>query len=166
MREDATYDIAVVGGGISGLSAAWLLAGRHRVTLFEADERIGGHSHTVMVGDTPVDTGFIVYNEATYPNLTALFAHLDVPTKHAEMSFAVSLDDGRLEYSGTDLGGLLTLDWRPQRELSLSLQRRRLIAQSTDDHHVAIEAEDLVAIQGGLVLGVLNALAFGRQQLD
>jgi len=106
MREDATYDIAVVGGGISGLSAAWLLAGRHRVTLFEADERIGGHSHTVMVGDTPVDTGFIVYNEATYPNLTALFAHLGVPTKHAEMSFAVSLDDGRLEYSGTDLGGL------------------------------------------------------------
>jgi len=106
MYQDATLDIAVVGGGISGLSAAWLLAKRHRVTLFEADGRIGGHSHTVMVGDTPVDTGFIVYNEATYPNLTALFAYLGVPTKPAEMSFAVSLDDGRLEYAGTDLGGL------------------------------------------------------------
>jgi predicted NAD/FAD-binding protein len=59
-----------------------------------------------MVGETPVDTGFIVYNEETYPNLTALFANLEVPTQSAEMSFAVSLDDGRLEYAGTDLGGL------------------------------------------------------------
>jgi predicted NAD/FAD-binding protein len=106
MRQERTLDIAIVGSGISGLSAAWLLAQRHRVTLFEADERVGGHSHTVMVGETPVDTGFIVYNEETYPNLTALFAHLEVPTRPAEMSFAVSLDDGRLEYAGTDLGGL------------------------------------------------------------
>ncbi len=106
MRQERTLDIAIVGSGISGLSAAWLLAQRHRVTLFEGDGRIGGHSHTVMVGETPVDTGFIVYNEDTYPNLTALFAHLEVPTQPAEMSFAVSLDDGRLEYAGTDLGGL------------------------------------------------------------
>jgi phytoene dehydrogenase-like protein len=106
MRQERTLEIAIVGSGISGLSAAWLLSQRHRVTLFEADGRIGGHSHTVMVGDTPVDTGFIVYNEQTYPNLTALFAHLEVPTQPAEMSFAVSLDDGRLEYAGTDLGGL------------------------------------------------------------
>ena len=106
MLAGKTLDIAVVGGGISGLSAAWLLGGRHRVTLYEGEGRIGGHSHTVMVGETPVDTGFIVYNEPSYPNLTALFAHMDVPTKPAEMSFAVSLDEGRLEYSGTDLGGL------------------------------------------------------------
>lgn len=103
--------IAVVGSGISGLSAAWLLAKRHRVTLFEADQRLGGHSHTVDVptagGNTPVDTGFIVFNQATYPNLTALFRHLGVETSTTAMTFAVSLDGGRLEYSGTDLGGLL-----------------------------------------------------------
>jgi predicted NAD/FAD-binding protein len=104
-------DIAVVGSGIAGLSAAWLLAQRHRVTLYEAGDRLGGHSHTVDValpgaGQVAVDTGFIVYNEAAYPNLSALFAHLGVATQPSEMSFAVSLDDGALEYSGTDLGGV------------------------------------------------------------
>ena len=104
--------IAVVGSGISGLSAAWLLSKSHDVTLFEADARLGGHSRTVDVAmpggrSVPVDTGFIVYNEVTYPNLTRLFAHLDVPTKDSDMSFAVSLDDGSLEYSGgADLKGL------------------------------------------------------------
>ena len=96
----------MIGTGISGMSAAWLLSRRHEITVFEADARIGGHCHTVDAGPVPVDTGFIVYNESTYPNLTALFRHLDVPTKPSEMSFAVSLDDGRLEYAGTDLSGL------------------------------------------------------------
>jgi predicted NAD/FAD-binding protein len=99
-------NIAVIGSGISGLSAAWLLSSHHQVTVFEADNRIGGHSNTVDAGETPVDTGFIVYNEVTYPNLTALFRFLDVPTKPSDMSFAVSLDGGRLEYSGTGLSGL------------------------------------------------------------
>ncbi len=103
-------DIAVIGSGIAGLSAAWLLAQTHRVTLLEADTRLGGHSHTVEVagpgGPVSVDTGFIVYNEAAYPNLTALFAHLGVPTKPSPMSFAVSLDEGALEYAGTDLRSL------------------------------------------------------------
>ncbi len=98
--------IAVIGSGVSGLSAAWLLSQRHSVFVFEADNRIGGHSNTVDAAGIPVDTGFIVYNEVTYPNLTALFRHLGVATKPSEMSFAVSLDDGDLEYCGTDLAGL------------------------------------------------------------
>lgn len=98
--------IAVVGSGIAGLSAAWLLSQGHEVHLFEADTRIGGHSNTLMAAGLPVDTGFIVFNQATYPNLTALFAHLGVATRPTDMGFAVSLDGGRLEYSGSDLGGL------------------------------------------------------------
>ncbi len=103
--------IAVVGSGISGLSAAWLLSQRHDVTLFERDTRLGGHANTVEVTDrggrvVPVDTGFIVFNEATYPNFCALLAHLGVRSNATEMSFAVSLDDGRLEYSGSGLAGL------------------------------------------------------------
>ena len=82
--------IAVVGSGVSGLSASWLLSQRHQVTLYEADDRIGGHSHTVDApsadGPVAVDTGFIVYNEVNYPNLTALFAHLGVPTQPTKMS--------------------------------------------------------------------------------
>ena len=118
--------IAVIGSGISGLSAAWLLSKKHRVTLFEAEERLGGHSHTVDAAGTPVDTGFIVYNEVTYPNLTALFGHLGVLTRASNMSFAVSLDDGRLEYGGTDWASLLAQKtnvlrprfWRMLRDLT------------------------------------------------
>jgi predicted NAD/FAD-binding protein len=102
--------IAIVGSGISGLSAAWLLAPHHQVTVFERADRLGGHSNTVLAetpdGPIPVDTGFIVYNEVNYPNLTALFAHLKVPTQASEMSFAVSFDNGAFEYSGNGLSGL------------------------------------------------------------
>ena len=107
----APLRIAVIGSGISGLSAAWLLSKAHEVTLYEADNRLGGHAHTVDApttkGSTPVDTGFIVYNEPNYPNLTALFAHLGVETVASDMSFGVSLDDGGFEYASTSLGGLL-----------------------------------------------------------
>ena len=76
--------IAVVGAGISGLSAAWLLGQRHDVVLYEAEGRLGGHSNTVDVetpeGKCPIDTGFIVYNLAAYPNLIAFFETLDVET--------------------------------------------------------------------------------------
>lgn len=108
----ARRKVAVIGSGISGLSAAWLLDKSADVTLFEADSRLGGHANTVTVerpGKKPiaVDTGFIVYNEKNYPNLVALFAHLGVPTLETEMSFAASLHGGKLEYSGSGLGGLL-----------------------------------------------------------
>ena len=100
-------DIAVIGAGISGLSAAWLLSQSHRVTLYEEENRPGGHAHTVDAGGAgPVDTGFIVYNEPNYPNLTALFDHLGVATSAAEMSFSASLNGGRVEYAGNTLGTL------------------------------------------------------------
>ena len=103
--------VAIIGSGISGLSAAWLLSQRHDVTVFEASNRIGGHSNTVEFesshGPVAVDTGFIVYNEVTYPNLTALFRTLEVPTVASNMSFAVSVGSGAYEYSGGTGLGLL-----------------------------------------------------------
>ncbi|MFO1122329.1 MAG: FAD-dependent oxidoreductase [Hyphomicrobiales bacterium] len=101
----SNQNIAVVGSGISGLAAAWLLSQRHRVTLIERGSRLGGHSNTLTCampdGEIAVDTGFIVYNEPCYPNLTALFAHLKVPTAPSAMSFSVSMGEGAYEYAGS-----------------------------------------------------------------
>ncbi|MDM9622181.1 FAD-dependent oxidoreductase [Rhizobium sp. S96] len=102
--------IAVIGSGISGASAAWALNPLHEVTLYEKSPRAGGHTATVDVDydgvRIPVDTGFIVYNEPNYPNLTALFAWLGVHTHASDMSFSLSLDHGKLEWSG---GGLSSI---------------------------------------------------------
>lgn len=102
--------LAIVGTGISGLSAAWLLNGKHDVRVFEREGRPGGHSHTVGVDDggreVPVDTGFLVYNEVTYPNLVKLFARLGVPTKASDMSFSVRCERCDLEWCGTGLRGV------------------------------------------------------------
>ena len=102
--------LAVVGSGIAGLSSAWLLGRAHEVTLYEAAGRLGGHTNTVDVtldGVThPVDTGFLVFNRRTYPNLVALFRLLGVQSVASEMSFAVSLDEGRVEWAGSSLATL------------------------------------------------------------
>lgn len=104
--------IAIIGSGISGLGCAHALRREARITLYEAEPRLGGHTNTVDVsldGTThPVDTGFLVFNERTYPNLIRLFTELDVPTTKSDMSFAVSVARGRrrLEWSGTDLDGV------------------------------------------------------------
>ncbi|TVO63256.1 NAD(P)/FAD-dependent oxidoreductase [Denitromonas ohlonensis] len=102
--------IAVIGGGISGLATAWLLRKTHQVTLFEAADYMGGHTNTVDVeldGQVAaVDTGFLVFNQRTYPNLCALFAQLGVESVASEMSFSVSLSDPDMEWSGTSLATL------------------------------------------------------------
>ncbi|MGR3762166.1 NAD(P)/FAD-dependent oxidoreductase [Roseobacteraceae bacterium NS-SX3] len=101
--------IAIVGGGISGLAAAWLLSPRHQVTLFEAAPRLGGHARTVMAGrrgDQPVDTGFIVFNHVTYPHLTAMFRELGVPVEKSQMTFGATIGDGQIEYALHSLPGL------------------------------------------------------------
>lgn len=103
-------NIAIIGSGISGLSAAWLLNKQHRVTLFEKDDRLGGHANTVDVTTSDsalaVDTGFIVYNPVNYPNLVRFFEELGVATTETDMSFGVSINRGELEYSGCGLKGL------------------------------------------------------------
>lgn len=99
--------IAVIGSGISGLIAAYLLSRRHEVSVFEQDRRVGGHTNTIEVplpggGVQPVDTGWIVYNGVNYPNLTAMFRELGVKTRPTSMSFGVSLGNGAYEYMGSD----------------------------------------------------------------
>lgn len=100
--------IAVIGGGISGMGAAHALSKSHRVTLIEAEPRLGGHARTALAGkrgDQPVDTGFIVFNRVNYPNMVKLFEELDAPVAQSEMSFGASIDGGRIEY-GLSLVGL------------------------------------------------------------
>ncbi|HVE26126.1 MAG TPA: FAD-dependent oxidoreductase [Sporichthya sp.] len=97
--------IAVVGGGVSGLTAAWVLQRSADVTLYEADERLGGHAHTHDVprssgGTVAIDTGFIVHNEKTYPTLLRLFATLGVATQASDMSMSVRCEGCGLEYAG------------------------------------------------------------------
>ncbi|MBL4869879.1 MAG: FAD-dependent oxidoreductase [Robiginitomaculum sp.] len=93
--------IAIIGAGISGLGCAYALAPHYDVTLYEARSRLGGHSRTLMAGRNeqyPVDTGFMVFNDRNYPNLNALFDELDIPSVASNMSFGVSIDDGKFEY--------------------------------------------------------------------
>lgn len=102
--------VAIIGGGISGLAAAYLLSPHHAVTLYEAAPRLGGHARTVMAGrngDQPVDTGFIVFNYANYPHLTRMFQDLDVPVAKSDMSFGASINDGQIEYGLNNLSALL-----------------------------------------------------------
>lgn len=102
--------IAIVGSGIAGLTCAYLLARRHEITVFEADARIGGHTHTVPVTvdgrEYAVDTGFIVFNDWTYPNFIRLLGKLGVTFKPTEMSFSVNDPDTGLEYNGNNLNSL------------------------------------------------------------
>ena len=114
-KANPSQNIAIVGSGIAGLSAAWLLSKKHQVTIYEKAERLGGHSNTLNINydrnkfeEVPisVDTGFIVYNNKNYPNLTKFFDALDVDSIDSDMSLSISLNNGLYEYSGSGLGGI------------------------------------------------------------
>ncbi len=120
-------NIAIIGSGIAGLSAAHLLQDKHSVTLYEKEPRLGGHSRTITVkhGDQiiPVDTGFIVFNERNYPNLTALFARLGVKVKNSDMTYAFTMRDGWFEWGAKDLNTIFGQRRNVLRPWYLSLLR-------------------------------------------
>lgn len=139
-------EIAVIGSGISGLAAAYYLSRRHRVTLFEREERLGGHTHTVSVptpaGPVPIDTGFIVHNTRNYPNLVKLFRELDVPTMESDMSFSVREEHSGFEYSSRGLRGFFAQRGNLLRPHQYALLKevhrfnraaRRLIAKGSEE---------------------------------
>jgi predicted NAD/FAD-binding protein len=133
--------IAIIGTGIAGMGCAHLLNPHHDLTMFEQDDHVGGHTNTVTVDEhgrqIPIDTGFIVYNEITYPNLTRLFAELAVPTEPTFMSFSVQHRPTGLEYSGSGLAGLFG-----QRRNILRPSFYRLLAQINRFNTVAPSALD------------------------
>ena len=106
--------IAVIGSGISGLSAAHFLSKKHRVDVFEKENHFGGHSYTVEIPINnsnnliSIDLGFIVFNKINYPNLVKLFSALRVPYEKSNMSFSVSVKNSNIEYSGSGLRGLFS----------------------------------------------------------
>jgi predicted NAD/FAD-binding protein len=131
--------VAIIGTGIAGLSAAWMLNETCDITVFESEAEIGGHSHTINIGSEQkplwLDMGFIVFNEPCYPNLVQLFKHLDVEHQLSDMSFGVSIDKGRLEYSSLGLKGLFAQTrnlFRP-RFISLLLDIMRFYREAPKD---------------------------------
>ncbi len=139
----------MVGSGISGLGAAWLLSRSHDVVLFEAADRLGGHARTIVVGtgrrEVPVDTGFIVFNQINYPNLCLLFKRLDVAVRKSDMSFAVSVDGGALEYGCRNIRAVLAQPanaarpgfWRMLRDIAVF--NRTALADSSGDPGLTLE---------------------------
>lgn len=148
--------IAVIGGGISGLAAAYLLAPHHAVTLFEAAPQLGGHARTVMAGlngDQPVDTGFIVFNYANYPHLTRMFQDLDVPVTKSDMSFGASINGGQIEYGLRNLRALTA-----QRR---NLLRPGFVRMVRDILHFNDKAESLPKDDSATIGELMNDLKLG-----
>ena len=145
--------VAIIGTGIAGLTAAYQLAPYHHITVYEKERRVGGHTRTRVVnhGDRqiPVDTGFIVYNERNYPNLTALFGQLGVPVEKSDMSFALTVRDGWLE-------------WGAQNANTVFAQRRNLFRPAfyslfAQVLHFNANAVDMVERNPNISLGELLA---------
>jgi predicted NAD/FAD-binding protein len=147
--------IAVIGSGISGNSAAWALCARHDVVLYEKRARPGGHSATVDIDydgtKIAVDTGFIVYNELNYPNFTALLDHLGVASEISNMSFALSADRGKLEWSGNSLNSIFA-----QRRNLLSPRFMRMLGDIFRFNKKAVEDLKAGRLAGETLGGYLD----------
>lgn len=153
--------VAVIGAGISGMGAAHMLANDHRVVLFEAEKRLGGHARTKMAGpcgEDAVDTGFIVFNYANYPHLTALFDELNVPVRPSNMSFGVSIDGGRVEYALASLDALFA-----QKKHLFSPSYLRMVRDILHFNKHALEASKEPGLTVG---GLLEKLGTGRYFRD
>lgn len=162
--------IAVIGAGIAGNSAAWALANgsHHEITVYEKDARIGGHSATVDVDydgvSIPVDTGFIVYNELNYPNMTQLFAHLGVETEASDMGFSVSSRGGELEWAGRQtamLDGLFA-----KRSNLVSLPHLNMIREMFRFNKSALADKAAGRLGGQSIGGYLDAGRYSRRFRD
>jgi predicted NAD/FAD-binding protein len=156
--------IAIIGAGITGMACARFLSREHEVTLFETDDRLGGHSNTVMVDEgasqIPVDTGFMVYNEVTYPLLTRLFRELDVSTKPTLMSFSVQHVGEGLEFNG---GGLNLLFG--QRRNLLNLRYWRMLTQIARFNRETVEEIKNPAYGDMTLRDYVKARAYGEDFL-
>ena len=130
--------IAIIGSGISGLTAAWLLHQSHEITVFEANDYVGGHTHTIDVDvdgeQLAIDTGFIVYNDWTYPNFIQMLERLGVDSLATEMSFSVRCERSRIEYNGSNLNGLFA-----QRSNLLKPRFHRMLQDILRFNHEAVE---------------------------
>ena len=147
---DAVKRIAVIGAGISGMAAAHELAKDHRVVLFEAEQRLGGHARTRMAGrtgDQAVDTGFIVFNYANYPHLSALFDELDVPVTESNMSFGASINGGAFEYGLASLGALFA---QPKNAVNPKFLRMIRDVLNFNKNGLRLSKEDGLTV-GGLI---------------
>ncbi|MGK0500555.1 MAG: putative NAD/FAD-binding protein [Oceanicoccus sp.] len=158
--------IAIVGSGISGLSAAYLLNKQHDITVFESEARIGGHTATVDVNvagtDYAIDTGFIVYNDWTYPNFIRLMDELGVTSKETEMSFSVSCEMTGLEYGGNNLNTLFA-----QRRNLLNPKYLKMLWDIMRFNKQAIEDLDQQRIKPGITLGeYLDQNGYGKTFAD
>jgi predicted NAD/FAD-binding protein len=158
--------IAVVGGGVAGLVSAWLLSRRHAVTLFEKNDYVGGHTHTIVIPSGPdeglaVDTGFIVCNDRTYPNFHRFLGQLGVGVRNADMSFGYQDEASGLQYAGTDLNGLFA-----QRKNLFDPRYLNMLAEILRFNRAGAKALQDGSAEGLTLGGWLKAGGFGGWALE
>lgn len=149
--------IAIIGSGISGLTAAWLLQQSHEIVVFEANDYVGGHTHTIDVDvdgePLAIDTGFIVYNDWTYPNFIHMLERLGVDSLATEMSFSVRCERSHIEYNGSNLNGLFAqrsnlLKPRFHRMLQDILRFNREAVELLEADHDSLTVDEYVTQRG------------------